>query len=126
MLPYPHTIQKRRKDPYERFKSHCRQFTAFMFSNVGITLLVILYTIAGLSIGKHFILVICEYRYIMIFVFLGAFIFQSIEIFEYERSHNSKQNNVGYVNASGECLQKIWKVTANNFSFYSRVSFRMK
>uniref|UniRef100_A0A1B0EWN9 Potassium channel domain-containing protein n=1 Tax=Phlebotomus papatasi TaxID=29031 RepID=A0A1B0EWN9_PHLPP len=31
----------------ERAKDHCRKFTAFMFSNVGIILLVVLYTIAG-------------------------------------------------------------------------------
>ncbi|XP_059620712.1 potassium channel subfamily K member 4-like isoform X2 [Phlebotomus argentipes] len=31
----------------ERAKEHCRKFTAFMFSNVGIILLVVLYTIAG-------------------------------------------------------------------------------
>lgn len=41
--------RERKKLCYERFKTHCRQFTAFMFSNVGITLLVIFYTIAGLS-----------------------------------------------------------------------------
>ncbi|XP_063695667.1 potassium channel subfamily K member 17 [Culicoides brevitarsis] len=39
---------KRRKQPLsERAKEHCRKLTAFLFSNVGIILLVVLYTIAG-------------------------------------------------------------------------------
>lgn len=36
------------KKPFaERAKEHCRQFTAFMFSNVGIIILVVLYMIGG-------------------------------------------------------------------------------
>lgn len=31
----------------ERAKDHCRQFTAFMFSNVGIIILVVVYMIGG-------------------------------------------------------------------------------
>lgn len=36
------------KPPFaERAKEHCRQFTAFMFSNVGIIILVVVYMIGG-------------------------------------------------------------------------------
>lgn len=31
----------------ERAKEHCRQFTAFMFSNVGIIILVVVYMTSG-------------------------------------------------------------------------------
>lgn len=41
------SVRQRQKPPFERAKDHCRAFTAFMFSNVGITFLVVLYTIAG-------------------------------------------------------------------------------
>lgn len=42
------SIRRRQKPPFaERFKDHCRNFTAFMFSNVGIIFLVALYMIAG-------------------------------------------------------------------------------
>lgn len=41
------SVRRRQKPPFERAKDHCRAFTAFMFSNVGITFLVVLYTIAG-------------------------------------------------------------------------------
>lgn len=38
----------RQKPPFgQRAKDGCRKFTAFMFSNVGIILLVVLYIIAG-------------------------------------------------------------------------------
>lgn len=42
------SIKRKQKPPFaERAKDQCRKFTAFMFSNVGIILLVVLYTIAG-------------------------------------------------------------------------------
>jgi len=42
------SLRRRQKPPFaERAKEHCRKFTAFMFSNVGIIMLVVLYTIAG-------------------------------------------------------------------------------
>uniref|UniRef100_A0A182NN88 Potassium channel domain-containing protein n=1 Tax=Anopheles dirus TaxID=7168 RepID=A0A182NN88_9DIPT len=42
------SIRRRQKPPFaERAKDHCRNFTAFMFSNVGIIFLVVLYMIAG-------------------------------------------------------------------------------
>ncbi len=41
------SIRRRQKPPFERVKDHCRAFTAFMFSNVGITFLVVLYIIGG-------------------------------------------------------------------------------
>ncbi|CAO1434326.1 unnamed protein product [Diamesa hyperborea] len=42
------SVRRRQKPPFaERAKDHCRKFTAFMFSNVGIIFLVVLYTIAG-------------------------------------------------------------------------------
>lgn len=49
------SVRRRQKPPFERIKDHCRAFTAFMFSNVGITFLVVLYIIGGkiLSINPH-------------------------------------------------------------------------
>jgi hypothetical protein len=42
------SVRRRQKPPFaERAKDHCRKCTAFLFSNVGIILLVVLYTIAG-------------------------------------------------------------------------------
>ena len=42
------SVRRRQKPPFaERAKDHCRQFTAFLFSNVGIIILVALYMIAG-------------------------------------------------------------------------------
>lgn len=41
------SIRRKPKPPLERAMDHCRAFTAFMFSNVGITFLVVLYIIAG-------------------------------------------------------------------------------
>ncbi|XP_014091857.1 TWiK family of potassium channels protein 18 [Bactrocera oleae] len=85
------SFRKRQKPPFERFKDRCRQFTAFLFSNVGIILLVIIYTIGG------------------------AFIFQAIELFEYERlsTHKTIKPNI-----TGKCLQKIWDITVQNISFF--------
>jgi potassium channel subfamily K member 18 len=46
-------MRRRQKPPFgERAKESCRQFTAFLFSNVGIIILVVLYTIAG-KLRKH-------------------------------------------------------------------------
>lgn len=47
------SVRRRQKPPFERAKDHCRAFTAFMFSNVGITFLVVLYTIAGEFILRY-------------------------------------------------------------------------
>lgn len=49
------SVRRRQKPPFaERAKDHCRKFTAFMFSNVGIIFLVVLYTIAGECFyGEH-------------------------------------------------------------------------
>lgn len=42
------SVRRRQKPPFsQRAKDHCRSFTAFMFSNVGIIFLVVLYTILG-------------------------------------------------------------------------------
>ncbi|XP_037030041.1 TWiK family of potassium channels protein 18 [Bradysia coprophila] len=47
------SVRRRQKKPFaERAKEHCRQFTAFMFSNVGIIILVVLYMLAGASMFK--------------------------------------------------------------------------
>lgn len=49
---------KYHKPPFlKRAKETCRKFTAFMFSNVGIILLVVLYTIAGM-----FLLLLLKYN----------------------------------------------------------------
>ncbi|XP_036330572.1 TWiK family of potassium channels protein 18-like [Rhagoletis pomonella] len=91
------SYRKRQKPPFERFKDKCRQFTAFMFSNVGIILLVIFYTIGG------------------------AFIFQAIELFEYERLSPHKTIKP---NATEKCAQKIWDITAQNISFYGNAYYK--
>ncbi|XP_037918281.1 potassium channel subfamily K member 15 [Hermetia illucens] len=42
------SVRRRQKPPFaQRAKDQCRKFTAFMFSNVGIIMLVVIYTIAG-------------------------------------------------------------------------------
>lgn len=41
------SVRRKPKAPFQRAMDHCRAFTAFMFSNVGITFLVVLYIIAG-------------------------------------------------------------------------------
>lgn len=42
------SVRRRQKKPFgERAKDHCRLFTAFLFSNVGIIILVVLYMAAG-------------------------------------------------------------------------------
>ncbi|KAJ6635738.1 TWiK family of potassium channels protein 18, partial [Pseudolycoriella hygida] len=44
------SVRRRQKKPFaERAKDHCRLFTAFLFSNVGIIILVVLYMTAGSS-----------------------------------------------------------------------------
>lgn len=46
------SVRRRQKPPFaQRAKDQCRKFTAFMFSNVGIIMLVVIYTIAGKSDG---------------------------------------------------------------------------
>lgn len=46
------SVRRRQKKPFaERAKDHCRLFTAFLFSNVGIIILVVLYITAGKLIG---------------------------------------------------------------------------
>lgn len=47
-------------------------------------------------------------------------------MFEYGRNQNSNIDYVYNVNASAECLEEIWKVTAQNFSFYKQISFRIR
>lgn len=42
------SIKRRKTKPFaERAKDSCRQFTAFLFSNVGIIILVVIYMVAG-------------------------------------------------------------------------------
>ncbi|XP_033251449.1 uncharacterized protein LOC117190492 [Drosophila miranda] len=96
-------VERRKEKPaFQRFKDHCRHFTAFMFSNVGIILLVTFYTIGG------------------------AFIFQAIEIFEYERLRSEKPNRFIERNVSGECLTRIWELTAENISFFDHKAYRKR
>ncbi|KAL9922669.1 potassium two pore domain channel sandman isoform 1-T7 [Glossina fuscipes fuscipes] len=97
------SLRKKPKPPFEKFKDHCRLFTAFLFSNVGIILLVIFYTIGG------------------------AFIFQAIEIFEYERLRITKPQKYPFEgNYTNNCLERLWKITAENISFYDRYSFKRR
>uniref|UniRef100_A0A1A9WWK4 Potassium channel domain-containing protein n=1 Tax=Glossina brevipalpis TaxID=37001 RepID=A0A1A9WWK4_9MUSC len=97
------SLRKKEKPPFERFKDHCRLLTAFLFSNVGIILLVIFYTIGG------------------------AFIFQAIEIFEYERLRITKPQKYPFEgNYTNNCLERLWKITAENISFYDRFSFKRR
>ncbi|ALC40566.1 CG8713 [Drosophila busckii] len=90
------------KPAFERFKDHFRHFTAFMFSNVGIILLVTFYTIGG------------------------AFIFQAIEMYEYEKLKLEKPHRFIERNMSGECLTRIWELTAENISFYDHQAYRKR
>ncbi|XP_032590869.1 TWiK family of potassium channels protein 12 [Drosophila grimshawi] len=94
------SFRRKERPAFERFKDHCRHFTAFMFSNVGIILLVTFYTIGG------------------------AFIFQAIEIFEYEKLKTVKPHRFIEHNVSGDCLSRIWELTAENISFFDRHAYR--
>ncbi|XP_034478797.1 TWiK family of potassium channels protein 7 [Drosophila innubila] len=96
------SFRRREKPAFERFKDHCRHFTAFMFSNVGIILLVTFYTIGG------------------------AFIFQAIEIFEYEKLKSNKPHRFIERNFSGDCLNRIWELTAENISFFDHQAYRKR
>ncbi|KAL7735890.1 hypothetical protein ACLKA6_002344 [Drosophila palustris] len=96
------SFRRREKPAFERFKDHCRHFTAFMFSNVGIILLVTFYTIGG------------------------AFIFQAIEIFEHEKLKASKPHRFIERNFSGDCLNRIWEMTAENISFFDHQAYRKR
>ncbi|KAH8371637.1 hypothetical protein KR093_008342 [Drosophila rubida] len=96
------SFRRREKPAFERFKDHCRHFTAFMFSNVGIILLVTFYTIGG------------------------AFVFQAIEIFENEKLKIIKPHRFIERNFSGDCLNRIWELTAENISFFDRHAYRKR
>ncbi|XP_034111546.1 TWiK family of potassium channels protein 7 [Drosophila sulfurigaster albostrigata] len=96
------SFRRREKPAFERFKDHCRHFTAFMFSNVGIILLVTFYTIGG------------------------AFVFQAIEIFENEKMKIIKPHRFIERNFSGDCLNRIWELTAENISFFDRQVYRKR
>ncbi|KAH8261556.1 hypothetical protein KR044_011144 [Drosophila immigrans] len=96
------STRRREKPAFERFKDHCRHFTAFMFSNVGIILLVTFYTIGG------------------------AFVFQAIEIFENEKLKIIKPHRFIERNFSGDCLNRIWELTAENISFFDHQAYRKR
>ncbi|XP_061389807.1 TWiK family of potassium channels protein 18 [Musca vetustissima] len=93
------SVRRREKPPFQKFKDHCRKFTAFMFSNVGIILLVIFYTIGG------------------------AFVFQAIEIFEYERQM-TMHKEVVKLDYTKDILDRLWIETATNISFYDRHKYK--
>ncbi|XP_059225079.1 TWiK family of potassium channels protein 12 [Stomoxys calcitrans] len=96
------SLRRKEKPPFQKFKDHCRKFTAFLFSNVGIILLVIFYTIGG------------------------AFIFQAIEIFEYERymEANPQKKKLTENDTIAMFLDRIWLETSNNFSFAGSHKFK--
>lgn len=73
------------KKPLKRLKEHCRNFTAFLFSNVGIIILVVLYTIGG------------------------AFMFREIEVSQSE--HNTRY--FGERNAK-KIAKRLWTETVIN------------
>lgn len=98
------SLKRRQKPPFKRFKDHFRKFAAFMFSNVGIILLVISYTIGG------------------------AFMFQAIELAEFKRMDNSKtksvvkleERNISVVAAS------LWKITCCEANIFNETEFKKK
>lgn len=55
----------------QRAKEHCRQFTAFLFSNVGIIILVVAYMIGGKYTTYNFVFSLS----IVFFLFGGSFQF---------------------------------------------------
>ncbi|XP_037955113.1 potassium channel subfamily K member 15 [Teleopsis dalmanni] len=96
------SYRRRERTAFQQFKEHFRKFTAFMFSNVGIILLVVFYTIGG------------------------AFIFQAIEIFEYERRKTAEPQKYVTRNHTGDCLERIWDMTAENISFYNKIDYKKR
>lgn len=89
------SFRRRQKPPFaERAKDHCRKFTAFMFSNVGIILLVVVYTIAG------------------------AFMFIAIEGHEaMERSAESNKEKT-------QLAMKLWNISCCTSNTFNESQFR--
>ncbi|CAG9808943.1 unnamed protein product [Chironomus riparius] len=87
------SVRRRQKAPFERLKDHCRAFTAFMFSNVGITFLVVFYIIAG------------------------SLLFEKIE--EVSHEQYQEQTNIDRTNAAME----LWKISCCTQSTFDRASY---
>ncbi|KAG5673420.1 hypothetical protein PVAND_003469 [Polypedilum vanderplanki] len=87
------SIRRRPKPPFERLKDHCRAFTAFMFSNVGITFLVVLYIIGG------------------------SFMFIAIEK-PYDQSRRETSKLV-----RNETILKLWEILFENDNMFNYASF---
>lgn len=90
------SYKRREKPPFERFKDHFRAFTAFMFSNVGIILLVIIYTIGG------------------------AFMFQAIETSEANKV--PKKTDYGHRNKT-LILYNLWNITCTS-NVFNKTEFK--
>jgi len=54
----------------------------------------------------------------------GAFIFQAIEIFEYERRKEEKPHKFYEKNLTMDCLSQIWDITSTNISFMDDIIYR--
>lgn len=63
------SVRRKQKPPFaQRAKDHCRAFTAFLFSNVGIIILVVLYMTAGtLSVCVFFYWQFVMFSYLNIY-----------------------------------------------------------
>ncbi|XP_055839256.1 TWiK family of potassium channels protein 18 [Episyrphus balteatus] len=93
------SFKRREKPPFERFKDHFRAFTAFMFSNVGIILLVIIYTIGG------------------------AFMFQAIETSEANKV--ARKTSVGERNKT-VIADLLWKITCCESNIFNETEFKKR
>ncbi|XP_055374685.1 TWiK family of potassium channels protein 7 isoform X2 [Condylostylus longicornis] len=99
------SFRRRQKPPFsERAKDHCRKFTAFLFSNVGIILLVVLYTIAG------------------------AFMFRAIELSEAKKNDEVQMYN--RTDTITVILEDLFNISSslsalNKTEFYIRVNQKL-
>lgn len=113
------SVRRRQKPPFERVKDHCRAFTAFMFSNVGITFLVVLYIIGG-----KLRMCVCPFQKPSNIIFfshinhqivkcIGAYMFKAIE------QESSRVMKDTAADARKSTAQKLWSraCDVNTFSY---------
>lgn len=112
---------RRPKAPFQRAMDHCRAFTAFMFSNVGITFLVVLYIIAGewkstfsVVAGKRLHLKlkfysfeeICERELLVVISFPFFISFRRLNIISMDRKRRSERENWKCWESTTRCCRK--------------------
>lgn len=89
------SLRRRQKAPFERLKDHCRAFTAFLFSNVGITFLVVFYII------------------------FGSLLFEEIE----KTAHKETQDKA--LQDRLDTAMNLWEITCCSLKTFNRAEYEM-